>query len=211
MSTRPRILTILHQFLQTLSPPPRMFLRFPSLALFSSLPLDEVSGAVAGFTGVVEDAEGGETVAPGAAGFLVVVLEGLREGPVDDEADVGFVDAHAEGGGGDDDVVAGRVGEPGICSVGFFLLGEAGVVGSVVALAQVIPGVYSCRGCMPCADSARAEFFGDVFTGLSLLVLGLSMTVGWGGHLLTVHQPTHRCVSPAPVLRPFPATTVHTL
>ncbi len=51
---------------------------------------------------------GGQAVAPGAADFLVVALEVLRKVVVDDEPDVGLVDAHAEGDGGhhDEDVVA---------------------------------------------------------------------------------------------------------
>ena len=42
-------------------------------------------------------------VAAGAADLLVVGFDGAGEGDVDDGADVGLVDAHAEGDGGDDD------------------------------------------------------------------------------------------------------------
>ncbi len=53
--------------------------------------------------GVEEDGAGGLAVASGAADLLVVLLDGAGERGVDDGADVGFVDAHAEGDGGDDD------------------------------------------------------------------------------------------------------------
>src|SRR5713226_6788548 len=42
-------------------------------------------------------------VAPGAAGFLVISLQALRRVEMDDEADIGLVDAHAEGDRRDDD------------------------------------------------------------------------------------------------------------
>ena len=54
-----------------------------------------------GVAGVEEEqAFAGQAVAPGAAGFLIVALDGLRQVVVDDEPDVRFVDAHAEGDGG---------------------------------------------------------------------------------------------------------------
>ena len=40
-----------------------------------------------------------QSVAAGAAGFLVVAFDVLRQVVMDDEADVRFVDAHAEGDG----------------------------------------------------------------------------------------------------------------
>lgn len=46
---------------------------------------------------------GGLAVTAGAAGLLVVALDGLGQVEVGDEAHVGLVDAHAEGDGGDDD------------------------------------------------------------------------------------------------------------
>ncbi len=54
--------------------------------------------------GVEEDGAGGLAVASGAADLLVVGLDGAGERDVDDGADVGFVYAHAEGDGGDDDL-----------------------------------------------------------------------------------------------------------
>ena len=53
--------------------------------------------------GEEQQAFGGQAVAAGAAGFLIVALDVLRQVVVDDEADVRFVDAHAEGDGGADD------------------------------------------------------------------------------------------------------------
>ena len=54
--------------------------------------------------GVQEDGAAGLAVASGAADLLVVALDGAGKRGVDDGADVGFVDAHAEGDGGDDDL-----------------------------------------------------------------------------------------------------------
>ena len=51
---------------------------------------------------VEQHAAGTGLIAPGAAGFLDVVLERPRHVGVDHEAHVGLVDAHAEGIGGDD-------------------------------------------------------------------------------------------------------------
>ena len=53
--------------------------------------------------GVEEDGAGGLAIAAGAADLLVVGFDGAGERGVDDGADVGLVDAHAEGDGGDDD------------------------------------------------------------------------------------------------------------
>ena len=77
---------------------------------------------------VKEDGAGGEAVASCAADLLVVGLDGAGEGDVDDGADVGFVDAHAEGDGGDDDLeLAGlEVALDAVASGGV----EAGVIGS---------------------------------------------------------------------------------
>jgi len=65
--------------------------------------VDEVAVFLSIAAGVEEEAVGGLAVAAGAAGFLVVAFEVFGEVAVDDEADVWFVDAHAEGDGGDDD------------------------------------------------------------------------------------------------------------
>ena len=61
----------------------------------------------------------GRTVASGSADLLVDrTFDGARERGVDDGADVGFVDAHAEGDGGDDRVeFAGE--EAGLCVVAY--------------------------------------------------------------------------------------------
>ena len=68
----------------------RFFLDEPRL-------LDHVAGAEE------QHAFAGQAVAAGAAGFLVIALDVLRQIVVDDEADVGLVDAHAEGDGRADD------------------------------------------------------------------------------------------------------------
>jgi hypothetical protein len=75
-----------------------------------------------------QQAVAGQAVASGAAGFLVVALDVFRQVVVDDPADVGLVDAHAEGDGGADD--AGVVAEKLFLVGGAFLGGEAGVVGT---------------------------------------------------------------------------------
>ena len=55
--------------------------------------------------GVKQDTFGLEDhVAAGTAGLLLISLDGFGHGDVQDEADVGAVDAHAEGDGGDDEV-----------------------------------------------------------------------------------------------------------
>ncbi len=59
--------------------------------------LDHVAGAEE------QHAFAGQAVAAGAAGFLVVALDVFGQIVMDDEADVGLVDAHAEGDGGADD------------------------------------------------------------------------------------------------------------
>src|SRR5258708_16293730 len=53
---------------------------------------------------VEEDAFGGPAVAARAPGLLVILLQAAGEVVVDHLADVGEVDAHAEGRGGDDDL-----------------------------------------------------------------------------------------------------------
>ena len=75
---------------------------------------------------VVEDALGGVAVASGAARFLVVGLDRLGQVVVDDEADVGLVDAEAEGVGRDDD--ADAVAGEGVLDADAVFLGHAGVV-----------------------------------------------------------------------------------
>ncbi len=66
-------------------------------------------------------------VASGAADLLVVGLDAAGKRGVDDGADVGLVDAHAEGDGGDDDIELAReeVALDAFADAGF----EAGVIG----------------------------------------------------------------------------------
>ena len=77
--------------------------------------------------GVHEDGAAGLAVASGAADLLVVAFEGAGQRRVDDRADIGFVDAHAEGDGGDDAIeLAGLE----VLLDGFAdLRGKAGVIG----------------------------------------------------------------------------------
>ena len=76
---------------------------------------------------VEEDGAGGQAIAAGAADLLVEGFDGGGERGVDDGADVGLVDAHAEGDGGDDDLeLAGlEVALDALADAGL----EAGVVG----------------------------------------------------------------------------------
>ena len=60
-----------------------------------------VQPGVAG--GIEQDGAGGQAIAPGTAGFLIVGLEATGGLEVDDQADVGEVDAHAERVGRDQD------------------------------------------------------------------------------------------------------------
>ena len=104
--------------------------------------------------GVVEDALGGVAVAPGAARLLVVGLDRLRQVVVDDEADIGLVDAESEGVGRDDDAQA--IAGEGVLDADAVLFWHAGVVASA-------------------ADAAALEGFGE---GLDALAGG---TVDDGG------------------------------
>src|ERR1019366_2965953 len=70
----------------------------------------------------------GQAIAPGAAGLLVVALDILGEVVVDDPADVGLVDAHAEGDRGAND--AGVVAQKAFLVAIALVAGEAGVVGA---------------------------------------------------------------------------------
>ena len=73
-----------------------------------------------------ELADAGAAVAAGTADLLRVRLEALRQVEVVDVADVGLVDAHAEGDRGDDDVAAGR--RPPLLHLDPVLGAHAGVV-----------------------------------------------------------------------------------
>ena len=66
--------------------------------------LYEGADAVALLASVEDDAGGSFAVAAAAAGFLDEGLEAAGQAVVNDEADVGGVDAHAEGSCSDDDV-----------------------------------------------------------------------------------------------------------
>ena len=67
-------------------------------------------------------------IAAGAAGFLVVGFDILRQVAVDDEAHVGLIDAHPKGDGGDDD--GGVVADEGFLASRAIIGLHAGVVGA---------------------------------------------------------------------------------
>src|SRR6266849_3362413 len=54
--------------------------------------------------GVEHDALRFESIAPGASALLLIVLDRLRHAGVEHESDVGAIDAHSKGDGGDDQV-----------------------------------------------------------------------------------------------------------
>ena len=97
--------------------------------------LYEVDAAFSVLRAVEENAVGGEAVASGAPGFLVVAFYGVGHIVVGDHADVGLVYAHAEGDGCDDDgnLVADEAFLGSLPEVGV----QSGVIG---------PGVYA----VPC-------------------------------------------------------------
>ena len=80
---------------------PAEALRVPLLGLLGVG--DEVLGGLHVPGGVEQDAAGGTAVAPRPARLLVVAFQVLGHVVVDHKADVGFVDAHAEGVGGHHD------------------------------------------------------------------------------------------------------------
>ncbi len=90
--------------------------------------LDEgdLLGDVAG--GEEQEALGGQAVASGAPGLLVIALGVLRQIVMDDEADVRLIDAHAEGDGGADDL--DLVAQEALLVFRALLGGEPGVVGT---------------------------------------------------------------------------------
>ena len=128
VATRLRVLAVIDHRLQTLA------LRGNGAALCAAWVLlgptvficfasrvggDTVDDTVALFASVEEDAGGGFAIAAGAAGFLDELLERAGKAIMGDKADVGGVDAHAEGGGGGDDVEGAGEGE------GFFESGDS--------------------------------------------------------------------------------------
>ena len=75
---------------------------------------------------VKQDALCGHAVAPGAAGLLIIAFQVLGHVVMDHEAHVGFVNAHAECVGGDDDAHAVEQERLLVCAARF--LGKACVV-----------------------------------------------------------------------------------
>ena len=88
----------------------------------------------------------GLAVAAGAARLLVIGLQAAGQIVVDDEADVGLVDAHAEGvGGGDDLDPAAHEG----------LLGLAAVVGQQAGVIDRRPPLRSAAAMISATSSVR--------------------------------------------------------
>ena len=75
----------------------------------------------------VEDTIGRQSVASGSAGFLIVAFDILGHILVDDVADIGFVDTHAEGDCGANDF--NLVADEGVLVFGAFERGHSGVIG----------------------------------------------------------------------------------
>ena len=121
---------------------------------YSSSPLQPPPAAAldeAAHDGGVAEAEeqqglGRQAVAAGAAGLLVVALDGLGEVVVHDEAHVALVDAHAERDGGDDD--QDLVAREGVLDAPPLVRRQAGVIGGGV-------------------DAVGAELVGDFFRALA--------------------------------------------
>ena len=104
------------------------------LALHRRGALVDLGAAQADVVGAVErQGVGGRAVAAGAADLLVVALDRLRQVGVGDVADVGLVDAHAEGDGGADDepvlALEAGLGEAAVVGLEAGVVGERGVAG----------------------------------------------------------------------------------
>ena len=162
-----------------------MSLRRACVAFLGVFDLVDEVGLLGGVAAVEEEqAFGGEAVAAGAAGFLVVAFDVAREVVVDDEADVGLVDAHAEGDGGADD--ADFVAEEEVLVTDAEVGVEAGVVGAggdaggVEAVGDGFGG-----GAGGAVDDAGARRGRDLRKSLSLLdgrcPWGRRGRRGWGG------------------------------
>ena len=135
--------------------------------------LGEEVGLLGDVAGAEEqEAVPGQAVAPGAAGFLVVALDVFRQVVMNDPADVGLVDAHAEGDGRADD--AGLVPEEKILVAGPLGGIEAGVVGPrTEAAAGERLGDALGGGAAGAVDDAAlgltgADEIDDLFCGLIL-------------------------------------------
>ena len=80
------------------------FAAFEVFALFVGVAAFDHRAEFGGvFDAVDEEGFGREAVAAGAACFLIIGFDAFGQIHMRDEADVGFIDTHAEGDGGDDD------------------------------------------------------------------------------------------------------------
>jgi hypothetical protein len=119
-----------------------------------------------------QEAIAGEAIAAGAASLLVIAFDVFGEIVVDDPANVGFVNAHAEGDGGADDF--GLVAEEEFLVTGTFGGFEPGVVrfGGVTAASEGFGDAFGggAGGAVDDAGLVFAAFYpvDDLFEGLVL-------------------------------------------
>ena len=104
---------------------------------------------------------GRQPVASGPAGFLIIRFEVLRRVEMRDKADIGLIDAHAEGDGGDDDDTL-LAQEP-FLMAGAGLGRQAGMIGQGVAPALAQP----CGGIL---DGAPGQAIDDACVAWVLIV-----------------------------------------
>ncbi len=132
---------------------PFLFLRIFDL-------VDEVVEAFGVPAAVEEQAVGGLTVPSGPSGFLIVAFDVLGQVGMDDEAHIGFVDAHPEGDGGDDHLAA--PGDEGVLIASANIGLQTGVIGQGIdpAFQQIGGGLF---------DGAAGEAVDDsTVTGRSM-------------------------------------------
>ena len=124
-----------------------------------------------------QDRIGGQPVAPGTAGFLEVGFDGIGGVEVDDGADVGLVDAHAECVCGDDDTRLAVL--PGALAQVLVERGEACVV-VLGADALLVEPSRRVVGVLPRAgvDDGRAGYGFEDAQERSLLVVCVAHDVG---------------------------------
>ena len=91
-------------------------------AAAAGLLLDEIADRIE------QHAIGGEPVASGSAGFLLIIFERFGERGVNHEAHVGFVNAHSKGDSGDDDLAL--VAQERLLRFAALFVVHSGVIGS---------------------------------------------------------------------------------
>jgi hypothetical protein len=145
------------------------------LALDRRGALVDLGAAQADVVGAVEgERVGGGAVAPGPADLLVIGLDGLRQVGMGDEADVGLVDAHAEGDRGADHqpvlALEAFLGPAALVGLEAGVVGHRGVAGLGQRLGQRLgPGA---GGAVDDAGAAAAAV-DEIHQLLARAVLGL--------------------------------------